>query len=1074
MSKASLLPRSRLALGLALALAAAPVFAQQTSSALSGLVVGSDGNPVAGADVIITHTESGTMRRATTDENGRYSSRGLRVGGPYTVLVLKDGFQSKSNENVYLKLAETASVSMFLEPMAPELEAVEVVAATQSSIFSPDKMGAGSNVSRDQIDSYASISRNIQDYIRLDPRISQTNKGRGEISAGGQNSRFNAIRIDGVNTSDTFGLEANNLPTLRQPISLDTIEEINIAIADYDVTQSGYTGANINAVTKSGTNEFSGSVYGAYRENKWVRENTNGTDFSGFNDEQTFGATFGGPLLKDKLFFFLAYEKFERTSAAPDVGVAGSGASTERATTAADIQRIQQIAQSVWNFDAGQLEAPGTLNQEVEDVLLKFDWNISDYHRASLRYNKTEQAEPNIRGLGFFSFNTGGGFTSFPGISLSSHWDTQVKEFESVVGQLYSDWTDSFSTEVKLSYRDYASVFALQSNLPQIAIRTSNNNVDNVVLIGTEQFRHNNVLTTETYNAYAAGNLFLGDHDIKFGVDWEENEIFNLFGRDVNGVYTFNSIDDFAAGNSASYSLNAPVNGDVNSLAAGWTAGNFGLFAQDTWAYNYNLSLTFGVRVDIPDISDKPPFNQAALTAFGFDNSKTIDGNKLVQPRFGFNYTFDSERPTQLRGGFGLFQGASPAVWMSNPFTNNGLNVLVVSGTGVFSPDPNNQPRPNAIPPAQTVDIIHPDLEQPSVWKGNLAFEHELPWHGIVAGAEVILTDVDQGLYYRHLNLGAPTRQGPDGRNLFWSSAAYDPANWNANGTAIGGRGVSNRQNRNRAFGNVMLIEPTSKGGGEQLTLSLSKPLSDAWSWALAYTYTSATEVSPLTSSQAESNWRGDAIFQANEEIAEDSNYATRDRFTGALSYRHFFFEGYKTETSVFYEGRKGVPYSYTYRNDANGDGRINDLFYVPSGPGDVVFVNAAEETAFWNYVNNNEYLSANLGRVVGANTAYSSWVNSFDVRISQELPGFFEGHKSMISLDIINFGNLLNKDWGRIVEAPFATENRNVGVASFGGIDPATGRYVYRFNSAGANEVLQDGIGQSRWQAQISFRYSF
>src|SRR5690606_15247038 len=448
-------------------------------------------------------TPSGTTSRATTDASGRYNARGLRVGGPYTVTVIRDGFQSEVQEDVYLVLGEASAVNVDLATaQATELEAIQVVGTATSDIFGPDKMGTGTNVSRDQIDALPSIQRSIQDYMRLDPRVSQTDKQRGEISAGGQNTRFNAIRIDGVSTNDPFGLEANNLPTLRQPVSMDAIEAISIDLANYDVTITGATGAVIDAVTKSGTNEFDGSVYYVFRDNDWVRDNANGDPFQGFLEEETYGATFGGPIFKDRLFFFANYEKFTRDAPGPSFGPVGSGASNIVDITNEEIAEAQRIARDVWGFDAGSFSVPAGLKTKVEEKAIKFDWNISDYHRANLRYSKTEQVDANLPGLGTNS------------LSLNSYWYNHDKEFENVVVQVFSDWTDSFSTEFKVSQRDYSAIRnpLTTSRTPQIGINlgpVNSNDPDRpgsgpFLNFGTEQFTHINEVRTEQLSAFGA------------------------------------------------------------------------------------------------------------------------------------------------------------------------------------------------------------------------------------------------------------------------------------------------------------------------------------------------------------------------------------------------------------------------------------------------------------------------------------------------------------------------------------------------------------------------------------------
>ena len=1091
---------SKLSLGMIVALAAAPAFAQSTSAGVGGQVTGAGGQPVVGAEVTIVHTESGTVSRATTDASGRYNARGLRVGGPYTITVTKAGEGTRTEDNVYLNLNQVNTVNTALTGDMTTLATVTAtVMGGGSEVFSANKMGTGTNVDRTSIDALPSIGRNIQDYIRLDPRISQTSKGRGEISAGGQNSRFNAIRIDGVAASDTFGLESNNSPTMRQPVSIDAIQEINIALADYDTTITGATGAVVNAVTRSGTNSFSGSVYGAYRDKDWVRDDDGDVygqrpgAFTGFVDEQTYGATFGGPLIQDRLFFFANYEKFTRK--APGATVS-SGASVITDTQMAEVARV---ARERWGFDAGTSDIPDNLKSDLEEYALKIDWNINDSHRASVRYSKVEQSD-----VFLYGFNA-------TGRSLSTNWSVTDKSIESITAQVFSDWSTNFSTEFKVSQREYSSVRSPFSRLPAIGIAFGTPNPQTgapstpYLNFGTDSFSHYNELETDTLNVFGSGTYYAGDHEIKFGFDYEDNEIYNLFGQNIFGSYTFASLADFEAGRYWAYSSFAPRPGaPLDSIAADYSQNNLGLFVQDRWAVNYNLTLMFGLRVDRIGLGDTPQYNPLVAEVYGYDNSVTLDGAKLWQPRFGFNYTFDSDRPTQLRGGVGLFQGAAANVWIGNSFANTGSNLVSYSTPAFgsltaaqreairaeypFSADPDNQPQPAAAQQI-AVNLMEDGFRQPSVWKANLAFEHELPWYGIVASAEALFTRVKDGLHYERLDLGTPTATGPDGRALYWrnnATGAGTRANQNAEIAALraAGQMPAGFENVNAwAPDGVILLKNTDKGSSQQFTASLTKPLVENWSWMAGYTYTRATEVSPLTSSRAISNWNGRMVFDPNEEVAARSNYEIRDRFSAALTWQKAFFGDHKTTASVFYEGRTGKPYSWAFSNDANGDGYINDLFYVPAGPGDVQFVGGpAMEQAFFDWLAENPELQAYAGSVVPRNGSRSKWINTFDVRFSQELPGFFNGHKSEIWLDVINIGNLINKDWGQVYEVGFPLRR---GVAQYRGMNPATGKYIYNFvnapgtsaNTVGAIDLYdnQDQTkGISRWQLQLGFRYKF
>ena len=1041
-------------------------YAQSTSATLGGTVTDAQGKPATGAEVTITHSASGTVSHVTTDAAGRYSARGLRVGGPYTITIMKDG-QSEKRDNVYLQIGDANTVSASLVP-AESLNTI-VVTGNANSIFSAEKMGTGTNISNQQIQELPSIGRNIQDYIRLDPRIAQVSKSDGAISAGGQNTRFNAIRIDGVATNDPFGLEGNNFPTERQPVSMDAIEEINIGLANYDVTTTGGTGAVVNAVTKSGTNDFHGSVYGVYRNDNMVGEDRNGNDFTGFKDEKTYGATFGGPLIKDTLFFFVNYERFKRASPGADVLNSPLG---DGGITPEQIAQVQSIAQNVWGFDAGSAEGASQLGTDIEEYAGKIDWNISENQRASFRYSKLSQDVPKIPN-----------FDSSK-VSLDSHWYNQNKTFESYVGELFSDWSEMFSTEIKASLRNYDAIAQPTSYLPQIRIDFGNDSL----YLGTEQNRHVNVIKTKEKSLFAAGNLFLGDHTVKFGVDWTSNDIFNYYGRNQNGVYRFANIEQFEAGNPREYDYRAPAPGGTYAdIPAEFQIRNTGLFVQDSWAATYNLNLTFGVRVDSPDFPDKPLYNARINELYGYNNTK-LPNSSVVQPRFGFNYNIESERPTQVRGGFGLFMGAPPNVWLSGAYQNTGRNYTEYSarasgGIGnIFSPDPNNQPTTGfSVSGRQNVDIIEPGFKLPSVWKANIALDHELPWAGIVASAEVLSFWNQDGIYFNRLDIGSPNAVSQDGRPLFWNQAGLNPASWCQGVTSTcfnNPTGGVQRANRPSDIGDVILVRNTDKGGGNQITLSLSKPMGDAgWSWLAGYTHTEAKEVSPATSSQNTSNWNNAAIQTANENVAYDSRYAFKHRFTGILTKQWKFFGDNKTSASVVYEGRTGRPYSLVFFNDANGDSRAaNDLFYVPAGPGDVLFSVPSEEAAFFEFLDAHPEINKYRGRVAPANSFKAKFMNNFDVRLSQEIPGFFDGNKGEFTLDIMNIGNLINKDWGQIDDYGFYSTRR---IGNFAGIDPATGKYVYRFTGADSSsiqEVNGDGIntGVSRWSVQATVRYKF
>jgi len=1078
---------SRTVLSAAVAIVvAAPALAQNTTAAIGGQITGADGKAVAGATVSIVHAESGSSNKLTTDADGRYTARGLRVGGPYTIVVTK-GADKETREAVFLQLAETTTFDFKLG--GATLAAVTVTGTAAAKVFDSANKGASTQLGRQELDAFASVQRNLQDYARLDPRLAQTDKERGEISALGQNSRFNTITIDGVSITDSFGLESNNLPTAKQPISIDAIQSVQVNIANFDVTQKGYTGANINAVTKSGTNTVKGSVYYVGRDQKLTGERYNRTNdsYSPTPDfkESTKGFTLGGPIVEDKLFFFVSAEDFRSSRNSPAFGPMG-GAQTNVGITQAQINAAAAAAKSKYGVDVGGLDIPSGTELTAKDYTLKLDWNINDKHRANVRVSRIEQVEPIFYGFGPTA------------LSLSSHWTAEKKVLETAVGQWFADWTPDFSTEFKLSSRNNPKTFENNATLPQVGLVFNGPSPagaptgNRTLRFGTEEFRHFNVLQTKTLDTYFAGTLFRGDHEIKVGVDFSKNDIYKAFLSGTNGVYTFQGVDPvalFLAGKPTTYAVQVAQPGStLTDGIANWTLNNLGVFAQDTFSVNDRFNVTAGVRIDRASTSDRPKSNLSVKTAFGYENTNTIDGQTLVQPRFGFNYLLDSspESKAQIRGGVGLFQGAAMAVWLSNPYSNPGVATVTYNCNNgqannlcppslLFSANPVNQPVISGNIPAANVDIVSPDIKQPSVWKTNLAYETSLPF-GLVAGVEWINTRTRDALHYTHLNLGAPTATGPDGRELYYDAGGRSEACFNGSANVLANC-LNTRANRNRAFGDVVLASNTSQGGGNAVTLSVQRPNKSGLGWMMAYTRTDATDVSPLSSTRAISNWNGRNTFNPNENVADTSNYLTKDRVSGSVNWSQAFFGGYKTTFGVMYEGRSGKPYSWTYNNDMNGDGiNGNDLMYIPKAPGsgEVLFYGAtaaarqANEERFWAIVNNEATLNQSRGAVVGRNDTRASFVNTFDVRVSQELPGFMPKHKGVISLDILNVGNLLNKEWGRIDEIGFPSNRSFVNYAGM-----KDGKYIYN-TVAVEDMVTRQAKGESQWAAQVTLKYEF
>lgn len=1046
---------------------AAPVMAQQVASSLTGQVVDQDGNPVTEATIEIVHEPTGTTRFVDTIGNGRYQARGLRVGGPYRVTAYRDGFEPQTVENVFLSLGEPDTVD-FEVIDSTELDRLVVAGQVVSEIFQPDNMGTGSTISGDQIDNFASINRSINDYIRLDPRATIVDKERNEISIAGSHNRFNNIQIDGVTANDSFGLNADAQPATRQPIAMDWIEEISVEVSPYDVTQTGATGGIINSVTKSGSNEFGGRVYGNYRDQDFVGDDENGNDFPAFED-WVGGAYFSGPIVKNNLFFFVGYEKSRRDDVSGTItGLRGSGATNIFDTDPADIQEIIDIAQNEYGFDPGDTSAPRALTEQ-ENWIAKLDWEINADHRVSLRYTQSEGSEANFS-RNRFNFD------------LSSRFYDQNINYDSWTIQAFSNWTSNFSTELRATSTEYESLFDVGERLPQVSIETEGGTVN----FGTERFRHANELFVDTDQVFFKGNWFTGMHSIDFGVDFTEESYSNLFVESSLGLYEFDSIEAFRDGSDGvDYSLRVSADPDDPFFPRADFAWDVtGVFAQDNWSITPDFTLQYGLRFESFATSDEPLFNPNFEQTFGFSNQGTLDGEELLQPRVGFNWQpSELEFNGQLRGGIGLFRGRNPGVWITNPFSNPGgtIDVFACDSTGDasectdldpsfrFNPDPAEQPRLGGVDPAQDVDVVEDGFSMPSEWKANLAWDMELP--GIERSnltIEVGRAWVKDSMYWNDLNTGGVQGTLPDGRNHYWGDV-----------TSASGA----RADRDRDFNNVIEMRNTDKGRRTNGTLSLDKTWVGDWGQLfgrISYNYMSADDVSSGTSSRAISSYRNQPVFNANEEVAGRSIYEIGNSINLLTQYTANWFDIGATRMSAFIQYRDGRPFSWTFDRDMNGDNVWNnDLLYVPN-PGEVMFVDGSGnpdpegEQAFFDLVSNVEALRRAQGGVVAKNSSRSSSVTQMDIRIAQDF-NFGQRFRGQFFFDIENFTNLLNSDWGAIDQVPFNWTARPV---EFAGVNPETGQMMYQWAGRGTEtddyESRQDGIGQSRWRAQVGMRFEF
>ena len=1067
------------------------------------------GQPVAGAEVTITHNESGTVSRTTTDATGRYNARGLRVGGPYTIVINKVGEPKKTEDGVYLELNQVSTVNVTLGA-ATNLAAVQVVGSARSLQFDSNNKGVGTSISGRQLETAVSGNRSLDDIARLDPRVTVTDQNDGSISVAGQNNRYNNISVDGLSVNDPFGLNSNGLGFTGSPVSADTIAAYDIKITEFDVTTDS-VGANINAVTKSGTNDFRGSVYYALTDANSMIGKLDGPAYNGFAKNATKGATLGGPIIKDKLFFFGSYEEQEIS------GIAGVGtdAVSSGKLTAKQVSDVASAFDSI-GLNTGTYGSASGVALKNKRILGKLDWNITDDHRATFTFQRTEETKPTPYSS----------YVQDRSAILPSNWYTVTSKTDNLSVQLFSDWSENFSTELKIGHQKYDVTNGAAIDQPEVFAcfsaaagcnATPQNSTASWVIGGEDRFRHENSIASTRITATLAGTYSAGDHVIKGGADFLSNEVANVFGQLLHGSYGFydkngngSPVDEILAKDYGFFTKNYLPNGVTLSDSAGtWKYTQISPFIQDTWQATKNLSLVYGARINMPRADHAPPvaLESATNTApgavpgspvwesrFGYTSATTLGSkNTVIEPRLAFNYAFDSVRPTQLRGGLGLFQTNPPYVWLTNAYTNNGVvsskqYTNTIPANAPFSADPNKQPGPTNVAAGVCatnatcqIDVVDPDFKMPSAWKFALGFDKELPWWGLTAGVEYQRVKAQNAIDYKLPNIGTPKGTLPDGRDSYWQTYP------NASATQIG------NGSNNGAFGEIntrsTLLTNTDGGRTDSVTLSLSKALSEGLRGSVSVTRTQSTEVNPGTAAQAYSNYNYVARVNPNDSSEATSRFEVPLSVKASLSWDKAFFGDNKTTISVYYNGRSGLPYSWTFGNDVNGDSIANvDLAYIPLVNDPKVTyqagTSAAEIQAFQDFISGDEYLNSRRGQIAQRNASYQPWINQLDMGFQQELPAFSKRDKFVMRLDIYNFLNFLNKDWGQQNGLGFFGTRRLANVADVTGTCPTNCQYVYQLKDSSGNAIRQNyGVYDtytnpsrviSRWQAMLTVRYQF
>ena len=1023
----------------ALSAASLPATAQETTSSLRGTVVSSSGAPVSEATVTITHEPTGSATTLSLAADGRFFASGLRPGGPYTVKIEASGFQPEEVQQVTLGLDETLSISFDLDASDAAILDVVVVTGSASDLYAIDT-GVGSVFGTDDVAQLPTISRDPKDIIRLDPRAVVTDGVQGQLSVAGLNQRYNSITIDGIRLNDDFGLNRSGNPGRANPVSIDAIDQIVVNIADYDVEASQYLGGNTNIITKSGTNEFHGSAY-IFSRNKSLAGNLPIGDEPQI-DDTTYGFTLGGPLWKDRVFFFANYEKFDTdrpVSTTPD----------QAGITDVDIAQFQDILQRVYGFDGGGVQLANT--DDDERLLLKIDANIADGHRAVFTYTTDEATTVSQQ-----ESNTGN-------FALSSTYLTQQRDIEGYSGQLFSDWTDNFSTELIYSYKKATEDRnPANSDFAQFLVATPGGSF----LHAGPRFPFQQNLQFNIYETLKAKGVYtIGDHVLKGGYEYQTIDVENNFVLFApNGYYVFNSFADLEARTASAFMYENAPSGNSQDGGAQWGYNVHNLFLSDSWQVRDDLTVDLGVRVELYESDATPEENSGFVARNGFSNAQNLDGKSLIMPRVGL--TWQPTDHTIVRAGAGIFSGGTPNVFYSNTYNRNGVSTAAV---GVFrQPCVNLGAVADAIctnvdgfsvaSEAQdlvvsnigtgTAEALDPDYDIPSSWKVSAGVEHEfnLSQFGLGDGW---YTHADV-LYFRTIDGITVNVLGLD-----------------QSGSTFDGRPTFNVGTRD------YLLTNTDEGESFSLSLGFEKEFDTGWNVFAAYTYTDADDADSAQGSVL-SDFTRVVATDPNSLPATTSTLEVENRFIFGANYTHNWFDEYATRIGVFGEHRSGLPFSYRFGNNPFGS-QTTAPFYVPlENDPNVSYADAATQVAIDGFIADNG-LEGYRGQVLSRNAFTGDDVTKIDLRFAQELPGLWDGSKVEFLLDIDNFTNLLNEDWGverAVSGGSFGTGGVRIANVAY---DATTDVYTYSGGpDASAGDDSRIVQNNSFWSIQMGFRLKF
>ncbi len=1078
-----------------------------TRSAVSGKITDDKDTPVLGAQVVVVDVNSGTLYGALTDEDGYYRISNVKPGGPYKFSAIYVGYTDYVIENIFIQLGETKNIDGKLSEDVSQLDEV-IITASKNGVFSSKRTGASTAITQSDINKIPQASRSVADFVRLTPQaqISEGNDGFS-ISIGGQNNRFNSIYIDGAVSNDVFGLAGsgtNGGQTGVNPFSVDAIESYSVQVAPFDVRVSGFAGGAISAITRSGSNNWEGSAYSFLRNQDLVGktppelassgERTKVAKFSSL----TSGFRLGGPIIKDKLFFFVNYERGETETPQPF-----------------DIERYEGSLNSVSSVDAFRQRVLnrygyniGTFDESLtllsNNITLKFDANLNKDHNLSLKYNLITADNLEARN----SDDDNLGFSSGSEL-FENRTHTLSTELNSTFGNKFANSFVASFTAVRDDRDPDGNPF------PSVEIREGRNSIN----IGAEPFSTANKLDQNVFTLTDNFEIFLGKHSLLVGTHHEFFSVKNVFFPRNFGFYRFNSIEDFINGDNIQefrrgYSLIGGV-GDDSQGSADFKVSQHGVYIQDEFRVLDNLRLTAGFRIDVPVFEDGRS-NADFNTFADIDEAKpATDDTKVItnlrgarvgqpiksqvhySPRLGLNWDIFDDKTSQLRGGVGIFTSRIPLVWPGGAYNNNGVSqgeTRFRSNNDAesarlselrFNPDINSQlaePEPGSGVVGGNIDLVDPNIKLPQLAKFNLGFDQKInALTGFVISGDFIYSKTISDVFYENINIIGQESEnsvinngGPDNRPFFNSRRLPELSRYNG----------------------ITLLRNTSQGNAWNASVTLRKSPVAGFSGSVSYSYGDSEKVFDGSSSILFSNWRSNVTVNGknNSELGR-SSFAQGHRITSNVSYEFEWLKNFKTTIALFYDANQGRPSSYIYGGEAllgdSFDERFdNALLFVPASrdqinlvdltnsDGEVIRTADEQYADLEAFINGNDYLRSRKGKYAERNGDYPDWNHILDLRLLQDFKINTGGkdHIFQASLDIFNFTNLLNKDWGQIHRFQNAPRANGVSIIDVveNGENPQFNFDRTKVNQESIQRLDDSGINSSRWQMQVGLRYIF